>query len=201
VHHSLIDDAETEPVAVGGGEVSAQRTDARHRAGLGPDVAAGKLRLHAPPQRAVLTGDGKSRQEVVIDIAILEGIAQKAHLQLCRDIVVERQPGAVGKLIPAPLKAELVDKLPDYRPCAFGRGRPVARRGGNLIEHGLGVEVVTLLEHAHHDLVDGVETTHDAVGLLGLALLADGAGDVDAHLAQLVVKAAHKLVLAQNEEG
>ena len=197
---SLVDDRKTDMVAVGGGEITTERTDSRHGTRLGVDVSAGERALHAAAEGAVAPGDGQCLVEVVIDDGVAEGIAQEAHLQLRADIVVEREPRAVGKLIVGRVESYLADELADDRPGVSCRCRAVARGGCYLIKHRLGVEVVALFEHAHEYLVDGVETADDAVGVLWFASLAEDTRHDDARLAQLSTEAVHEQILAADEQ-
>ena len=164
------------------------------------NVAARELRAHALLQRAVNTGYRQSGEKVVIDILILVGIAQKLHLELGRDIVVKRQTAAVRKTIARSVQAQARDELTLNAAGILCRSRAVACRGRYLIVHRLSIEVVALLEHTHKDLIDGVETVHDAVGILWLTPHADGAREREARASQGFEKLIHEYILPLKDE-
>ena len=59
---------------------------------------------------------------------------------------------------------------------------------------------VTLFEHTHKDLIDGVESHDNAVGIVGLALLADCSCKVDSSFSQLGIEACDEHILSRYEK-
>ena len=57
MHHSLVDDGETDAVPISRGEITTQRTYSGECAGLGVNVATRELWLHAALERAIHAGD------------------------------------------------------------------------------------------------------------------------------------------------
>ena len=69
-----------------------------------------------------------------------------------------------------------------------------------MVEHRLGIQVVALLEHAHQYLVDRVEAACYAVGIIGLACLAQSGFHHDARLVQFVDKPLYEHVATADEQ-
>ena len=153
---ALVDDGKAEGVAVGGRQIARQRTDAFDGAGLGSHVAANRTRSHAALEGAVFASDGERGKEVAIDSLITIGITKSRHEELRREIVVEREPTAVGHLVGGAANADVTKKLRDKAAATFVVGVWVATLCRHLIEEGFGKKIVALLHHGQENLVNGV---------------------------------------------
>ena len=148
-------------MSVWGSAVAGERGDASESACLCMYVARSESTTHASLQRAILSRYRQRGIEVNIYVGVAVGIAQECHLKLWCDIVVEREPAAVGYLVAGGVKSHSLYQsrnLPSGVLCLCGT---LARLCCQLVEHRLGIEIVAILHHAHQYLVDGVESGAD----------------------------------------
>ena len=117
-------------------------------------VAANRTGSHAALEGAVFACDGERGKEVAVDSLITIGITKSRHEELRREIVVEREPTAVGHLVGGAANADVTKKLRDKAAATFVVGVWVAALCRHLIEEGFGEKIVALLHHGQENLVD-----------------------------------------------
>ena len=86
----MVDDGETQAMVVGSGAIASQCRYAFECSGLCLDIVGGKRAAHAVAQGAIAARHRERGQKMEIDRAVAVGIAQEAHLKVCRELVVER---------------------------------------------------------------------------------------------------------------
>lgn len=87
--NALIDDGKSYMMSIISRQISTKRTDALYSACFCMHVSACKSLTHTASQRSIDSGDGHSRIKMNVDILIVIGIAQEAHLHFCCHIIVE----------------------------------------------------------------------------------------------------------------
>ena len=104
-----------------------------------------------------------------INVLVAISITQELTFLFGTEIIVEREARAVGQPAARSIQSELAQELTLHAARTLGAGRTVARRGGYLIIHTLGIEIVALLHHLVHDLIHGVEARAHRKGALRTA--------------------------------
>ena len=201
MHDAIVENDETQVVPVGCRTIAGKGDDACQRARLGPHVAACRSATHTFSERAVDAGNGQRGTKMRIDVLVAISITQEQTLLFGTEIIIEREARAVGQLAARGIQSELAQELSLHAARTLGAGRTVARRGGYLIIHTLGIEIVALLHHLVHDLIHGVEARAHRKGTLRTAFHLRRVGlKHDACILQPVDETIHKPVLSGKDQ-
>lgn len=116
-------------MVVGSGAIASQCRYAFECSGLCLDIVGGKRAAHAVAQGAIAARHRERGQKMEIDRAVAVGIAQEAHLKVCREIVVERQSTAVGYAVGTMAQSYLGNQPLDNGGGILGARRAVTLMG------------------------------------------------------------------------
>ena len=201
-HDTLVDDGETQGASIGCRQVASQCRDARHRTSLGFHIVVSRRVYHALLQGAIDAGNRQGGHEMLQDVGRTVGMYQEAHQQFRTDVVVEGKARAVGNAILFATQSQAFDQLARDITCLSSLRQLTSAGSCRLIEHGFGIEIIAVFQHAFQNHVNGMAISAQRTHIAGCRCFLQLSTHQDYALAlELALEGRHEDILATNRQG